>query len=321
MFSAKHKQSVYPSERVNGPTRGAFTLIELLVVIGIIGVLIGLLLPAVQKVREAAARAQCLNNLKQIGVAFHGHHSVYKFFPSGGFAVHSGPCPPLYSGPDKLTGTPLVAPNQGAGWAFQILPFLEGDNAWKAGAVVAIATPNPVFFCPSRRTPQTLQLKQHEEGYEPDNFDVDEGLVHALLDYAASSLDVDPLTGKGIGVVREAIGVRIIEITDGTSNTLMVADRRMNLTMLGQKNEDDFLGYTSGWDDETARKTNQLPQPDFHGALGEDGEQKFGSSHPGRINTLFADGSVRSISYTIDPFVFSYLGNRSDGQVINANDF
>jgi prepilin-type N-terminal cleavage/methylation domain-containing protein/prepilin-type processing-associated H-X9-DG protein len=321
MFAAEQKQSVYPAVCVNGLRRGAFTLIELLVVIAIIGVLIGLLLPAVQKVREAAARAQCLNNLKQIGMAFHAHHNQYKCFPSGGFSVDPNPSPPLYSGPDQLTGVPLVAPYQKAGWAFQILPFLEGNNAWKAGAVVAIATPNPVFFCPSRRAPQTLQLLPGEEDYEPDNIDLDEGLTHAMLDYAASSLDVDPQTGKGIGVVREAMGVRIIEITDGTSNTLMVADRRMNLTMLGQKNEDDFLGYTSGWDDETVRKTNQVPEPDYRGDQGEDGEAKFGSSHPGRINALLADGSVRSISYSINPYVFSYLGNRSDGQVIDANDF
>ncbi len=111
-----------------------------------------------------AARAQCLNNLKQIGQAFHSHHSLYKFFPSGGKEIHySPPSPPLYS--EGLTGVPLIAPNQKAGWAFQILPFLEGDNAWKAGAVVAIATPNPVFFCPSRRGPQTLVLNPREEGY------------------------------------------------------------------------------------------------------------------------------------------------------------
>jgi prepilin-type processing-associated H-X9-DG protein len=146
-------------------------------------------------------------------------------------------------------------------------------------------------------------------------------LDHALLDYAASSLDVDLQTGKGIGVVRQVVGVRIVEITDGTSNTLMVADRRMNLAILGQQQEDDFLGYTAGWDDETMRKTNQVPQPDFRGTHDQDGEGKFGSSHPGRINALLADGSVRSILYTIDPYVFSYLGNRSDGQVISSNDF
>src|SRR5262245_24132226 len=291
------RQSTRNSRRRAVPKRG-FTLVELLVVIAIIGVLIALLLPAVQKVRESAARTQCQNNLKQIGLAFHHHHDSHKGFPTGGWANWT---PPSY-----VNGQPLVGRQQQAGWGFQILPYIEGDAAWKAGAVVAIATPNQVFFCPSRRFPQTITFL---DGYSPTL--TGGQLTHALCDYAASNLE-------GTGVVRRFEPVRFAEITDGTSNTLLVGEKRLNLAFLGQPQHDDNEGYTCGWDQDTVRRTNRSPAPDFWGV--GDGQRRFGSSHPGQFNAVLADGSVRGIRYGIRAQTFRRLGDKADGLPLNIDD-
>src|SRR5262249_15684560 len=128
-----------------GRSRRGFTLIELLVVIAIIAVLIGLLVPAVQKVRDAAARTQCGNNLKQLGLAFHNHHDTFGVFPGGG---GHWSMPPRY----LAVGQPAVGRDQWCGWGFQVLPFLEGDNVWKGAAPPPIAPP-PALPLPTPHRP------------------------------------------------------------------------------------------------------------------------------------------------------------------------
>jgi len=100
-----------------------------------------------------------------------------------------------------------------------------------------------------------------------------------------------------------------------TSNTLLVSEKRLSLKDLGQNQPDDNEGYTDGWDEDVMRFTSQAPKPDFNGS--GPGPMIFGSSHRGAFNAAFADGSVRSISYSINLKVFGYLGNKSDGQVID----
>jgi prepilin-type N-terminal cleavage/methylation domain-containing protein/prepilin-type processing-associated H-X9-DG protein len=290
-----------PTRLTSSQRRDGFTLIELLVVIAIIGTLMGLLVPAVQKIREAASRATCQNNLRQIGIGFHNHHSVLHTFPTGGWDA--------LTAPNYINHTPALGELQRAGWAFQVLPYVEAEVTWRGGqaitdtarALVAIRTVNPLFFCSSRRAPQTIS---YLDNYVPP---LTGGKIkHALCDYAASNKD-------GTGVIRQVQAIRIAQITDGTSNTLMVSEKRLNLLYLGQKQTDDNQGYTAGYNYDTVRKTSRPPLPDYRAQFG-DGGGLFGSSHTGGINALFADASVHFIPYSVSKQTFSLLGSINDGQ-------
>ncbi len=284
--------------------RAGFTLIELLVVIAIIAILIALLVPAVQKVREAAARTQCENNLKQIGLAMHNHHDTYKVFPSGGTTWREAP---TY----LAVGQPATKEKQLAGPFFAILPFIEQTGVWQGGGkttiadcqIQAISSPIPIYFCPARRAPMVLPATNN--WYSPaGNFG------HAMLDYAVSN-------GNGNGAIRYNRCLTMGNITDGTSNTFVVGESRKDVQYLGQYQSDDNEGYTSGWDHDMVRWTDRLPLPDVRGPAW--GELRFGSSHQAGCFFAFCDGSVRMVSYDVTLTNFSNLGNIADGQVVTSD--
>ncbi len=307
----------------------AFTLVELLVVMAIIGILVALLLPAVQSVREAGRRTQCANNLKQIGVAFHGHHAVTGAFPNGG----NGYAPPRTI---NAAGTPAPFDNQAWAWGYQILPYLEQTPLWSnTSDQVVASTPVATYFCPSRRKPTALSGGPWQVAPYP----------RAMTDYAGNA-GTSSVGGDGGGIYGDGSkdgvvvkqGTRIIslaDVTDGASFTIMVGEKHINLSFdRTECGPDDNVGYVGGFQDDVVRwgdyspnsSLHLPPQPDNYSPLDTSGTiiphiYRFGSCHAAGTQFVFCDASVQLIRYTIDPEVFRRLSSRNDGLTISAGDY
>jgi prepilin-type N-terminal cleavage/methylation domain-containing protein/prepilin-type processing-associated H-X9-DG protein len=305
------------------PYHKGFTLIELLVVIAIIAVLVGLTVPAVMKAREAANRASCSNNLHQLGLGCIQHATQRNQFPTLGVGYQWAPS---FDGSlNPLTSTSQPAP-QAAGWGYQVLPFIDAEPTWRGGggttpqqaAMLAVQATEKIFFCPSRRSAKVLSVAV--AGYPANpNYGVGSIANFGLCDYAANG-------SEGYGPIRTS-GAQISDISHGTSKTLLLSEKRMNFTLLGQQNADDTVGYSSGFVPgqayyDTVRATSQnsqgvqgaSPQRDFTSTAAP-GAPYFGSAHPELVNAVMCDGSVRTITFSVDPNVFVQLGNIKDPRI------
>jgi prepilin-type N-terminal cleavage/methylation domain-containing protein len=322
------------------PSRWGFTLVELLVVIAIIGVLVALLLPAVQSARESARRLQCQNHLRQMALAVHNFEDTFKVFPSHGTGGNV----------NYVNGSPASVksdPTQAAGALFQILPYLEQNNLYNMTDFNAFRSQTvKLYFCPSRRKP-TTRLSSSTGAQ-----------LNALNDYAI------PLWGAaGGGINQQCWGLpsnsvydvrhdscifvrpvngqtgRPVDVTDGLTNTMMFGEKFVDVTRYtppaadidpaeqGATPQSGFTdnGYWGGitsWG--TTRCTQATPKKDSRYPASPTNLawwQMFGGPHPGGLSVALGDGSVRSVSWSIPGAVFQLIARKNDGISVDASSF
>ncbi|MDO4583473.1 MAG: DUF1559 domain-containing protein [Planctomycetia bacterium] len=328
----------YPLKRV----KSGFTLVELLVVIAIIGMLVGLLLPAVQQAREAARTMQCNNNLRQMGLACMNFESSSRAFPSGGWDY------PWVGSPDRGLGV-----EQPGSWCFSILPFLEQNALFQLGSTgnrdslptqadVAkrLETPVATFLCPSRRSVKIFATsgKTYKEsgtitqGAKNDyvaNFGTQclnpDDSAETIGNYSAANTKTSNNTWKNAqdtGVIFFHSKVTLGEIRDGTTNTYLLGEKYMNPSKYDSTsvdpgdNETLYSGACNdvlrgGYYNESNTANSAAPMQnriDYERYV-------FGSCHSGAFGAAMCDGSVQRISYSIEPQIHYYLAHRSDNQI------
>ncbi len=317
-------------DRADSRINRGFTIIELLVSIAVIGLLMALLLPAVQSIRETARRTQCANNLRQIGLAIIEHEEAFGWYPTGGWSKR------WIGHPDRGNGL-----DQPGGWIYNVLPFVEQKALHDLGAgtdppdaainAQRVQKSVGLFHCPSRRTGQFTNS-------QPFYFCNSVGSV-ARNDYAMNGGHLPLLYGAGPTTFAGAAGfawpdatfvtglsfqrsrVRHGDVTDGFGSTYLVAEKHLrrdrystgddlgdNETALSGDDR-DLVRFTGGEFDVTFKPLSDAFITGQEGLI-------FGSVHEQGFQTVMCDGSGRMVNYHIDQAVHSRLGNRKDGKSV-----
>ena len=297
--------------------RKAFTLVELLVVIAIIGILIALLLPAVQAAREAARRMSCTNNLKQVGLGLHMYHDTFKRLPAG------------WRGYDPSDGSSFWFGLPGWGWSASILPYMEQtaiyDTMVDFGRPITDPVNDevrvaeiPIFRCPSDIGDETFELTDGGPSVDSSfSFPVEMatgnyigafGTVDFHLVCNPSATDYNGCVGNGTFILNRQF--RFADITDGLSNTLIVGERCSKLA------PSTWVGVVTGGQHGVARVAGVASYPPNSEESATAYFHNFSSFHPAGTNFLAGDGSVKLIAETIEEETYHALTTRSGGDIV-----
>ncbi len=290
--------------------RRAFTLIELLVVIAIIAVLIALLLPAVQQAREAARRSQCINNLKQHGLALHNYHDTYNVFPPGWIGV--------------LANAAHTEGPSGFAWGAHTLPYIDQATLYSrinfdvslldSSNDVARKTVIGLFRCPSDPSAEIWQL-----GAEGNPTNILATLPSANYVGSFGTLGPEDLCVaapfpaaqcRGDGMFSHNSKIRMADIADGTSNTVLLGEHRSDRTLNWNST---WVGMVPGGEEAHARFIGVSDHTPNHPALHID---DFSSWHTGGVHLLFGDGRVRFLTQSVDLGLFRAIATRAGNEVV-----